>query len=43
MYLGTMALYYNKAWFRDRGVQPPDETWDWNSWAEGMRRLYALP
>ena len=43
MYLGTMALYYNKGWFRERGVQPPDENWDWNSWAEAMRRLSVAP
>ena len=24
MYLGTMALYYNKGWFRSRGVALPD-------------------
>ncbi|HEX2183969.1 MAG TPA: sugar ABC transporter substrate-binding protein [Chloroflexota bacterium] len=43
MYLGTMALYYNKAWFRERGVAFPDDTWDWNKWADAMRRLTVAP
>jgi ABC-type glycerol-3-phosphate transport system substrate-binding protein len=43
MYLGTMALYYNKAWFRERGVNPPDESWDWARWQDAMRRLTIPP
>jgi multiple sugar transport system substrate-binding protein len=43
MYLGTMALYYNKGWFRERGVQPPDDSWDWSRWADAMRRLTTPP
>jgi multiple sugar transport system substrate-binding protein len=43
MYLGTMALYYNKAWLRERGVAAPDDTWDWTRWAEAMRRLTVGP
>ena len=39
MYLGTMALYYNKNWFKERGVALPDDTWDWNKWADAMNRL----
>jgi len=39
MYLGTMALYYNKGWFKERGVAFPDETWDWNKWGDAMNRL----
>ena len=39
MYLGTMALYYNKGWFRERGVALPDDTWDWTKWADAMNRL----
>jgi multiple sugar transport system substrate-binding protein len=39
MYLGTMALYYNKAWFKERGVALPDDTWDWNKWGEAMTKL----
>jgi multiple sugar transport system substrate-binding protein len=39
MYLGTMALYYNKAWFKERGVALPDDTWDWNKWADAMNKL----
>jgi multiple sugar transport system substrate-binding protein len=39
MYLGTMALYYNKGWFKERGVALPDETWDWNKWGDAMLKL----
>lgn len=39
MYLGTMALYYNKGWFRERGVAFPDDTWDWTKWGEAMQKL----
>lgn len=43
MYLGTMALYYNKGWFREKGVALPDDTWDWNRWTDAMRRLTVMP
>lgn len=43
MYLGTMALYYNKGWFREKGVAFPDDTWDWAKWQDAMRRLTAPP
>lgn len=39
MYLGTMALYYNKGWFRERGVALPDDSWDWTKWADAMQKL----
>ena len=39
MYLGTMGLYYNKGWFRERGVQPPDENWDWNTYRDAGVKL----
>jgi multiple sugar transport system substrate-binding protein len=39
MYLGTMALYYNKAWFRERGVALPDDSWDWSKWGDAMQKL----
>jgi len=43
MYLGTMALYYNKGWFRSKGVAFPDASWDWDKWTEAMRRLTERP
>jgi multiple sugar transport system substrate-binding protein len=43
MYLGTMALYYNKGWFREKGVAVPDDTWDWSKWSDAMRRLTGQP
>lgn len=38
-YMGTTALYYNKDWFRQRGVALPDDTWDWNTYRDAMVRL----
>lgn len=43
MYLGTMALYYNKGWFRSKGVALPDASWDWDKWTEAMQRLTERP
>lgn len=43
MYLGTMALYYNKGWFRSRGVALPDANWDWDRWTDAMQRLTERP
>ena len=43
MYLGTMALYYNKGWFRSRGVALPDASWDWDRWTDAMQRLTERP
>ena len=39
MYLGTMAMAYNKDLFRRTGLAFPDDTWDWPKWVEGMRKL----
>ncbi len=39
MYMGTIALYYNTARFREAGVPFPDETWDWDKYRETMLRL----
>ncbi len=38
-YMGTTALYYNKNWFREKGVPFPDESWDWEKYREAMVRL----
>jgi len=38
-YMGTTALYYNKNWFREKGVPFPDESWDWEKYREAMMRL----
>jgi len=38
-YMGTTALYYNKNWFREKGVPYPDESWDWEKYREAMVRL----
>jgi multiple sugar transport system substrate-binding protein len=43
MYLGTFGLYYNKSMFRERGVAFPDESWDWNKWADAMQKLTVRP
>ncbi len=43
MYLATFGIYYNKGWFRERGVTPPDESWDWAKWAEAMQKLTIRP
>jgi multiple sugar transport system substrate-binding protein len=42
-YMGTTALYYNKDWFRQKGVALPDETWDWNKYRDAMVRLTDIP
>jgi len=39
MYMGTMALYYNRDLFRRHGVPFPDGTWDWQKWREAMLKL----
>src|SRR5687768_10089106 len=38
-YMATAVLGYNKDLFRRAGVAFPDETWDWNKYADAMRRL----
>jgi multiple sugar transport system substrate-binding protein len=43
MYLGTMALYYNKGWFRSKGVALPDANWSWDNWTEAMQKLTERP
>ena len=43
MYLGTMALYYNKGWFRSKGVPVPDAAWDWDRWTDAMQKLTERP
>jgi multiple sugar transport system substrate-binding protein len=39
MYTGTIALYYNKDVFQQRGVPFPDDTWDWNKYREAATKL----
>jgi multiple sugar transport system substrate-binding protein len=43
MYLGTMALYYNKGAFRAKGVALPDANWDWDKWTDAMQKLVERP
>jgi ABC-type glycerol-3-phosphate transport system substrate-binding protein len=43
MYMATFALFYNKGVFRERGVAPPDDTWDWTKWQDAMQRLTVRP
>lgn len=42
-YMGTTALYYNKEWFRSKGVAFPTENWTWNDYRDAMVRLTDLP
>mgnify|MGYP000985832314 CR=1 FL=1 len=35
----TIALYYNKTDFKERGVAYPDETWDWDLLLEASKKL----
>jgi multiple sugar transport system substrate-binding protein len=39
MYMGTIALYYNKNRFQAAGLAFPDDTWDWTKYREAMVRL----
>lgn len=38
-YHGALALYYNKDYFDDYGVEYPDGTWDHDDYLEAMKRL----
>jgi multiple sugar transport system substrate-binding protein len=42
-YMGCTALYYNKDWFKQKGVALPDDTWDWNKYREAMVKLTDVP
>ncbi|MDQ3906396.1 MAG: hypothetical protein M3300_13410 [Actinomycetota bacterium] len=42
-YMGTTALYFNKDWFKQRGVALPDDTWDWNKYRDAMIKLTDVP
>ena len=39
MYSGTIALFYNKTLFQRKGVAPPDDTWDWNTYRDAATKL----
>lgn len=42
-YMGTTALYYNKDWFRQKGVALPTENWTWNEYRDAMVKLTDVP
>jgi multiple sugar transport system substrate-binding protein len=42
-YMGCTALYFNKDWFTQKGVAPPDDTWDWNKYRDAMVKLTDVP
>src|SRR5687768_6322561 len=42
-YMGTTALYYNKEWFRSKGVALPTENWGWNEYRDAMVKLTDVP
>lgn len=39
MYIAVYALLYSKELFERKGVARPDDTWEWNRYAEGSARL----
>lgn len=39
MYVAVYALLYNKTLFQKKGLAPPDDTWDWQKYAESSARL----
>lgn len=38
-HFSTDVLFFNRDWFERAGELPPDETWDWNKFAEAAQRL----
>ena len=43
MYTGTVALFYNKALFKNKGIPFPDDTWDWNKYREVSVKVADVP
>jgi multiple sugar transport system substrate-binding protein len=39
MYINAYTLFYNKALFQKKGIAPPDDTWDWQKYADGLARV----
>jgi multiple sugar transport system substrate-binding protein len=39
MYINAYTLFYNKPLFQKKGLAPPDTTWDWQKYADGLARV----
>src|SRR5919202_5695360 len=39
MYINAYTLFYNKTLFQKKGIAPPDNTWDWAKYADGLARV----
>jgi multiple sugar transport system substrate-binding protein len=39
MYINAYTIFYNKSLFERKGIAPPDNTWDWAKYADGLARV----
>jgi multiple sugar transport system substrate-binding protein len=39
MYINAYTLFFNRALFQKKGIAPPDNTWDWSAYADGLARV----
>lgn len=39
MYINAYTLFFNKTLFQKKGIAPPDTTWDWAKYADGLARV----
>ena len=39
MYINAYTLFYNKPLFQKKGLAPPDGSWDWAKYADGLARV----
>ncbi len=42
-YMGCTALYFNKDWFKQKGVALPTDNWTWNEYRDAMVKLTDVP
>jgi multiple sugar transport system substrate-binding protein len=42
-YMGCTALYFNKDWFKQKGVPLPTDNWTWNDYRDAMIKLSDVP
>jgi multiple sugar transport system substrate-binding protein len=39
MYVNAYTVFYNKPLFQRKGIAPPDASWDWAKYADGLARV----